>query len=258
MSIVSPYYNRNIIATASPQPYYYNGGRYIFFDGFEDGLLRWSQSDDHPEANGFTGITSIMTRGNASTKALFLGSCITGSTTNQDACMDLGIAYPPTAGSPPYNPIIGIEFWLCPIDFLNAFSVSIERSDGIINKTEWKWTYNAQSNPRQWQQVTSNPSPDTANNIFSQQLRPHNVAGITGFTPVKIYVDTGNTGSANSTKIFSGNESAFGPYVPNTFSSSLLTPGHIRIEFSVIANSLACIGDYLVDDVWISIEDSIP
>src|SRR5207302_1430878 len=98
-------------------------------------------------------------------------------------------------------------------------------------------------NPRQWQQVTSTPSADTANNIFSQQLRPHNVAGITGFTPVKIYVDTGNTGSANSTKIFSGNESASGPYVPNTFNSSLLTPGMIRFEFSVTANSSAQIGD---------------
>ena len=259
MSVIPPYKYQISTVFPSPMPYYYNvNANYVFYDGFEDGLLRWSQPDDHPEANGFTGISALATRGNGSTKALYLGGCITGSPTNQDANIDLGIAYPSAPTGSAYNPIIAMEFWFTSVDYLNALGISIERSDGIINKTEWKWTYNAQLNPRVWQQVTSNPSADTANSIFAQQIRPHSLPGISGWVPVKIFVDTGNTGSINSTAIISGNTMAYGPFVPNTFNSSLITTGMMKFEFSVTTNSANQIGDYLIDDVWISIEPRMP
>src|SRR2546430_9767650 len=115
-----------------PKPYYDYGGRVLFYDGFEDSVLRWTQNDDQRSATppGITHITNRISHSGTSCLCIHMPR---GNTNFQDA--NLGLQVQPLGAFP----VIGLEAQVFILADSCRLGFSIERYNASSNsKYEWR------------------------------------------------------------------------------------------------------------------------
>jgi len=246
-----------------PKPYYDYGGRVLYYDGFEDGILRWTQNDNQGGQTppGITHITSRISR--SGTKCLQI-HMPRGNTNFQDA--NIGLQAEPLGAFP----IIGLEAQLFILADSCRIGFSIERFNASSNsKYEWRVEYNVSGgNAGQWRHIYGVGGGSGENILAETILSPSQGAGgapqggIPGYgmwTPVKLLADLSNTGAAGlilhsgelkSTAtaggVNDGGEAYGGAHLPADM---------VKVEFHVNGDGGVNACDFYIDDVYVTVEN---